>query len=972
MSDRDPRRAEFPGVFFSLSATDVPPAQDGENQALRDRLRTALGEQGAASETIADLLRIGADWLGVDNGCLTHIDPATGTYEIDRVSGPHGALEPGETTDLSTTYCRWVIANGKALGVGHASEQGWADDAAYETLGLEAYLGAKIVVEGRLYGTVFFADAGPYGEPFTETHATALKLVVGSIAQVLEREHSDDPRRRTWARLDALFEASPNMVHIHDAHGNILLPNPRLCEQTGYSEEELVQMKVWELQADRTSGEDTSAWTNVGADTAREWEDVFRWKDGSTVPVHVHVQSIQIDGRACFVVTSRDISKRKADERALRETNRRLQAVLDTVDAAIFIKGREGRYQLINQRCRELFGIGPEEEIVAKTDYDFFPTEVADRYREGDRRVMEEGRTIRMEEEVPAPNGTQVNLTLKSPLRDESGTPVGVCAVSTDITERKKKERALRRLKVFNQELVERAPVGLVRLDENLRITYENPRAERIFGIPDDQDESDAIGVDIRELPSVAEAGMIEKIDRLLEGEEISLDLEFHSIYGRNAHVRGRGVPLTPDGVFEGAVIMIEDVSEQKERERTLRDRQEKVKSLYRAADRLLRANTPASVAARIQDLLKDVFAYPVAAVALRSDQGLVFQGGASDGDGEDSPDRARSVSEDSPLSRAYRTGETVHVGEEERGSLANPDVRSGAVVPIGQHGVVLIGQDDTDDIDAFDLRLTEVLATYAALVLDHLEREDELVDARDEAERMNRMKSAFLANMSHEIRTPLTSIIGFAEVIGEEVDAEVEGTVARFADLIEESGRRLLETLDAVLDLSKLEAGEIQLDRDRVALAQVIEETVELRRIEAEKQNVGLELHVPDSPIRGWWNRGAVNRIVTNLVDNAIKFTPGTGQVVVRVSAEASEAVIEVEDTGIGIQEDMRPHIFDAFKQESEGLTREYDGTGLGLSIVRSMVHLLDGSVEVDSTPGEGTRFVVRLPRRREDDGSQ
>jgi PAS domain S-box-containing protein len=233
------------------------------------------------------------------------------------------------------------------------------------------------------------------------------------------------------------------------------------------------------------------------------------------------------------------------------------------------------------------------------------------------------------------------------------------------------------------------------------------------------------------------------------------------------------------------------------------------------------------------------------------------------------------------------------------------------------------------------------------------------LRQAKEEAEEASRIKSTMLKNLSHEIRTPLTSIIGFARVLKENLSGE-DGRAAR---LVHEAGKRLKGTVDSVLQLSKLEAGTQDLNRERLDLRTIAEEVADLLRPQAEEKTHQLHTEVPDAPVEGWWNEGALRRIVENLLENAIKFTPGDGRIDLRVYEDDGMAVLEVEDTGIGISEEALPDIFDAFKQESEGLTREYEGSGLGLSNVKELTELLGGTIEVDSEKGEGSRFTVLLP---------
>lgn len=262
------------------------------------------------------------------------------------------------------------------------------------------------------------------------------------------------------------------------------------------------------------------------------------------------------------------------------------------------------------------------------------------------------------------------------------------------------------------------------------------------------------------------------------------------------------------------------------------------------------------------------------------------------------------------------------------------------------------------------DVRENEIV--FNGLLLDISERkkaENRLREAKREAEEASRVKTAMLANMSHEVRTPLTTIVGFSEVLKD----NLKGRMQKFARRIHESGRRLSKTLKSILQLSKLEAGVARLDREDVFLVEVVEDTVEALHPRAEEKSITVRRDFPDRSVCGRWNQNAIRRIYRNLLENAIKFTPEDGHVDVRVRKNGTEATLEVEDSGIGIREENIPHIFQAFRQESEGLRREYQGSGLGLSIVQHLVDELQGTVDVETEKGEGTLFRVRLPLRPE-----
>ena len=385
------------------------------------------------------------------------------------------------------------------------------------------------------------------------------------------------------------FEAMPDGVLLHDpADGTIIDANEQFCAMLGYSREELLALDFEAIHSDIPPYTIERAKQYV-QQAATEGPLTFEWldetKDGDHVPVEVHLRQTAIDGSDCILGVVRDISERKEREEEVQETAQQLQGILDTVEAAIFLKDTDGEYLLMNQNWREMAGIDSDEAVAGLTDGDIFPDAVASRQRADDQRVFERNETIEIEEEIPTPAGEKTVLTRKTPIFDETGAPYAVCAVATDITERKDRELELRASRRFNEELVENAPFGMFRLDERLQITYENPRAQEIIGLPEEMERSAAIGVDIRELPSIQETGEAAMFGRLRDGETIEFEFPFESIYGKEAYFTGRSVPLYRDGEFDGAVMMANDISEHRRHERELERQREQLAALNELND---------------------------------------------------------------------------------------------------------------------------------------------------------------------------------------------------------------------------------------------------------------------------------------------------------------------------------------------------------------------------------------------------
>ncbi len=243
----------------------------------------------------------------------------------------------------------------------------------------------------------------------------------------------------------------------------------------------------------------------------------------------------------------------------------------------------------------------------------------------------------------------------------------------------------------------------------------------------------------------------------------------------------------------------------------------------------------------------------------------------------------------------------------------------------------------------------------------------DELAQLNMRLYELNRLKDDFLANMSHELRTPLNSIIGFSEVL-HGLDALTDKQ-RRYAGNIQTSGRLLLEIINDILDLAKIEAGKMELRLSEFQIANLIEIQCDMVRGLAEEKNIDLVSEASDDYEPMYQDQAKVLQILTNLLSNAIKFTPEGGRISVTAQRTDDERLIlSVTDTGVGIAEEDRKAIFEKFRQsravlDNDGLTREYSGTGLGLSIVKELCKLLGGEIMVFSQLGKGSTFRVTLP---------
>lgn len=242
---------------------------------------------------------------------------------------------------------------------------------------------------------------------------------------------------------------------------------------------------------------------------------------------------------------------------------------------------------------------------------------------------------------------------------------------------------------------------------------------------------------------------------------------------------------------------------------------------------------------------------------------------------------------------------------------------------------------------------------------IDRTRAREELIKAKETAEEMNKLKTTFLANMSHELRTPMVGILGYTEILKQEVS---DPELREMSEEVNLSANRLLETLDLILDLSKVESSKSEIQANLINIGDAVVSYVKSFQKTASKKNINLKIVIKDEQIYSLLDDRILHSIVNNLVSNAIKFTE-QGNVTVEVDKNKDKAIIVVSDTGIGIPENSREIIFEEFRQVSEGLNRGFEGSGLGLHITKRFLELIDGTISVSSQIGVGSIFKVSFP---------
>jgi two-component system sensor histidine kinase/response regulator len=790
-------------------------------------------------------------------------------------------------------------------------------------------------------------------------------------------------KEQAFKRL--LLDTSPAFIVAIDLHGNTLMMNRSMLDVLGYAFEEVRGVPYLTTFVPE---EDRNAVTEVFNRIVKEGACTFSEnriisKTGQTYLVQWHGRFVTSNNDANFFVgIGINITERKQAEEDLQKSEVRLRTLIDTIPDLIWLKDPDGVYLQCNQRFEKLYG-AKEAEIVGKTDYDFVDRKLADFFRRNDLAAIAAGKPTMNEEQVTyADDGhTEYLETIKTPIYSNEGQFIGVLGIGRDITERKRTEEALRQ----SQQLLAMTfaslhdAIFIVDADKS-QILDCNPRASEMFGYAREQmlgRTTEFLHVDKATLDefrrhlrqAVEEHGSLRAFEFRMKRKDGTVFPTEHNV-----------IPL---GQSLGWVSVVSDITERKRAEEALRETEAQYRFITEnttdviwtlsfttgkftyvsPAIQKLRGYTP-------EEVLNQTMAEAITPESLQRVTYLLQQGIAQRQPGD---------------TGLYKTISLVDQPCKD-GSVVSTEVATTLI--FDEHGqlveIIGVSRDITERkrVEAELQRYREHLEDLVAERTEALEQEilkrkyaeQALQEAKDAADAANRAKSIFLANMSHELRTPLNAILGFSQLLAR--DQGLSPTQQNYLGIINRSGEHLLKLINDVLDMSKIEAGQMTLQLTSFDLWQMLDNIEEMIRVRTTQKGLALIVtRAPDVPQYITTDESKLRQVLINLLSNAVKFTEA-GRIELRIKNEelgmkkqpqiipnSSFLILNfsVADTGIGIAPDEMTAIFEAFHQGSAG-QRNPEGTGLGLTISRQCVRLLGGDITVMSTPGSGSVFTFDI----------
>lgn len=620
---------------------------------------------------------------------------------------------------------------------------------------------------------------------------------------------------------------------------------------------------------------------------------------------------------------------RERDEtlEALLESKAKIGRILESISDLFYSLDREWRFVDINTNTELRFG-KPRAELIGHVIWDVYPHAVDSPLFPNLSKAMEENVAVHFE---------LASRIVPDTWFDAHAYPstAGLNVYLRDITERKRAEVTSHLL----ASIVESSEDAIISKDLNGVINSWNKAAERLFGYtaeeaigrpvtmlipPERFDEEPAI------LARIAKGQLVdhyETIRRRKDGSLIDISLTIS--------------PLRNDqGIITGASKIARDISERKQRERELNFQ-----------SHLLNAVEQAVIATDLKGTVLYWNAFAESLYGWSSGEAL-----------------GTNIIDLTPAA------ETLETAGEILATLRRGESWSGEFLTRKKDGTLFPAQITDSPIFAADGELIGIVGVSTDIT-ERKRAEEERSrllaserKARSDAEEANNLKDEFLATLSHELRNPLNVILGYAEVLLRSEEAKQSDFVRRAAEILKRNALAQSQLVRDLLDLSRLHMGKLSLNREAVSLITTIENAVETVQDEATAKNVELRVIAPQEVLFVDVDPLRLEQAVWNLLNNAVKFTPGGGTVVVRLSREANQGVISVEDTGEGIDPAFLPHVFEMFRQADATNSRRHGGLGIGLALVQQLVQLQDGTVSVSSAgPGQGAQFTIKLPLSRE-----
>jgi PAS domain S-box-containing protein len=779
------------------------------------------------------------------------------------------------------------------------------------------------------------------------------------------KELTSDPRMNAKNELvhqkhylESLVESSPIAIVTLDMQQRIQTCNQTFETIFGYSSNEAVGKNLDDLIVPEENKDEAKQLTSISFHREKIHRELVRKrKDGSLIDVELHAKSIYMDEKQVGVIAQYvDISERKRAEEALRQSEYKYRKIFEDIQDVFYVADMDGIIIDISPSIEGYSGYSREELIgkPVQTGY-YYPED-----RIGLLRAMRgKGDVVDYEIRLKTRSEKLVYASVNAhTLYDSNGKAIGVEGSMRDVTARKRAEESVQLERNILRTLIDNLPDLIYFKDSEGRYILNNIAHLHSLGVKRQDAVLGKTTFDFNP-ETLAKQYFADEMEIIRSGKPL-LGKEERALHKDTNEHRWHSTSKIPlidaQGKVTGIVGISRDVTDQKLAEDKLRSSEVLFRSIWEYSSDGMRLtdqhgiilNVNLSFCAMMGVSREEIIGKPMSEVYDPSIKDTVMKR------------LAERLSEDHIEARMereliLRNGRTISV-EVSNSVIAREN---------GESAVLSIFRDVTERKKA-ERKIKEQIAV--------IENQNiELANARDLATEASKTKSAFLANMSHELRTPLNAIIGYSEMLIEEMGDVGKTGYEGDLEKIRMAGKNLLGLINEVLDLSKIESGKMELYLEEFDLKILVEEVVSTAQPLLGKNENALVLKMGDELPIVRLDFTKIRQILFNLISNASKFTDhGTITLTVGVVSggdpSSTKIILKVSDTGIGLTEEQKTKLFKEFSQADSATARKYGGTGLGLAITKRFCEMMNGSIDVDSSPNKGTTFTLVIPHWIED----
>jgi len=777
--------------------------------------------------------------------------------------------------------------------------------------------GRKTVVS---YNAVTFTDAGG-----------KLQGVFAAARDITEQKRLEEQLREQQNYLRGLIESSVDGLVTVDPAGTITDVNDRLCQMTGYTRAELIGSPFADYFTDpvlaRTGVKRT---LEQGVVTEYGLTLIARSRRLLQVSFNASVFKDPVGGIRGIFASARDITDRVRLEEQLREQQTYLRGLIESSVDGLVTVDPEGFITDVNeQMCRMA---GYERKELVGSPFKWYFTE-PDRADIGVKRTLADGVVTNYQLVLKNKSGRKATVSFNaSVFRGGDNRAQGIFASARDISEQSRLQSQLSEQEAYNRSLIEASADALFAIAPDGVITDVNEEATRLTGHSRKYLVSSPFATYFTD-PERARAGVQQAIK---EGRVMGYELVLVTRHGRRVAVSfNAGVFTNAAGVPMGILAGARDIVAQKQMEGQLRDQQAYSRSLIEANIDALMTTDPVGVITDVNRQMEALTGF--------SRQELIG----------------------SPFKNYFTEPDKAEDGIRlvlKEGTVTNYELTARS--KSGQETVVSYNASTFYDRDG---KLQGVFAG-ARDVTERKRFEQTLQEKNVELENASLAKDRFLASMSHELRTPLNAIIGFTGTLLMKLPGPLTKEQEKQLGTVQASARHQLSLINDLLDLAKIESGKLDVSEETVHAQEVLREVADVLRPLAEQKGLKFKLELPHDDIVITSDKRALLQILTNLTNNAIKFTErGEVRLQVEKNGTGKKKTVEfkVIDTGVGISQSDQRKLFQAFERVLDRKKHREEGTGLGLHLSQKLALLLGSNIEVESEPGKGSTFMVSFPER-------